>query len=347
MLMRRVPALIRLTPLLVVMLHALGCIVQPTPPKTYWTTLDGERPVVIAHRGDSGAYPEHTLLAYGSALKQGADLIEPDVVLTKDGVAICRHEPGLSRSTDIVSAGLVSGGGNDASTRLTLAQVKRLRAVQPVEGRPGSPVRLSVPTLAEAVELVQRDRVLAGSDAGLYIEIKSPVAHRDAGLDISRAVLDVLGSFEQAGGVPKVVLQCFDREECERLAAMTDYPVVWLSSEAVDMTNLPEGIAGLGLEKSLIELVEDEDSETGMRAPLVEAAHAKGLAVHAWTFRDDRLGGTGYDDAQEEIEDYLRAGVDGVFTDFPATGVQARRAVEEQWADPTLSSRFRKGRVAR
>lgn len=342
----RVTAWLKTVLILVVAVHACGCVLETAPPNTYWKTLDGEPPLVIAHRGDSGNYPEHTLLAYESALIKQADFIEPDIVLTKDAVPICRHDRSLLGSTDIAAGKSIDRARDWASTNFTRQEIKQARAIQPVKGRPVANTLLTVPTLHEAVELVERHRLIHGDDSGaepakgLYIEIKEPAAHREAGLDVSKAVLDLLAHHRSSGAKLNVILQCFDRAEAQRLAMMTDDPVVWLSADPVDFNNLPKGIAGLGLNKRLFELVEDKD-ERRVRSPLVDAIHARGLFVHAWTFRDDQVG-LGYDDAESEIEAYFEAGVDGVFTDFPETGIAAREEIADQWRREPASMRAQK-----
>lgn len=325
---------LRAVALLALLTQAAGCFVADyTYVNTHWKTLSGEEPQVIAHRGDSGNYPEHTLAAYESAMKERADWVEVDIVLTKDDVPICLHDLDLSRTT--------ARTGVTASS-LTLAQVKSLGVVQPKgSGRPTAQSRLSVPTLAETIELINR----YNSDpdmrrqVGIYIEIKKPGMHRTMGKDPSKAVIDLLAEFEQAGTLPPVILQCFDREETERLAAMSDYPVVWLTDKPVPFGDLPKGIAGLGIEKSVLGVREGED---GYESAVVRSAHAKGLFVHAWTFRDDKLAGTGFDDGEDEIDAYLAAGVDGLFTDFPETGIDARNSVESSWNKASASARTRK-----
>lgn len=334
------PLALRLSMLMALLVAAGGCQVNTANSRTFWKTIDEGQPIVIAHRGDSGNFPEHTLVAYQSALNEGADFIEIDIVLTKDGAPICRHDLSLSKTTDASTHPRFSGRDGMASG-FTLLELQSLRAVQPASTRPKAKLRLRVPTLRDAVDLTQRFNTLNESETGLYIEIKEPAKHRAMGLDPSKAVLEVLKDFEVFGDPPKVILQCFDRAEAERLAGMTDYPVVWLSKNPVNMNELPKGIAGLGLEKSMFNLVEDQE-ERGMRSRIVEAAHAKGLFVHVWTFRDDKLQGTGYDDAEEEMADYLRAGVDGVHTDFPETGVDAVNTVLADWRITPASMRMQK-----
>lgn len=296
-----------------------------------WQTLSGEPPIIIAHRGDSGNYPEHTLGAYESAMLLGADSVEPDIVMTKDAVLVCRHDLYLSTTTDVASLPSFADRKRKRGERedwyakdFTLAELKELRAVQSREDRPlqlGN--RYHVPTLDELFELASRYQARTDQSVDLYIEIKKPREHKGMGLDQVAALMVVLDKFAKTDHAPGVILQCFD-PDTSAVLARSGYPVVYLSSKPIDFNKLPEGIAGLGLNKELIEIIDG-------RSKLIEEAHRRGLFVHAWTFRDDQLGGTGFDDGQAEIEAYLEAGVDGVFTDFPKTGVEARQAVFDRW----------------
>lgn len=301
---------------------SIGCAIQPEA--TLWRTLDGGTPAVIAHRGDSGSFPEHMLAGYQSALDKGADLIEPDIVLTKDGVPICRHDLELGKTTDVAKR-LAFADRKDRRwqvTDFTLEEVKQLRAIQHVAGRDRSmDGRFTVPTLCELIDLVHEHNKAHGTSAGLLIEIKAPAKHRAIGLDVTRVSFDVVKAKADEGKRLPIIFQCFDRGACERIAGWGGYRVDWLTSGAFSFDDLPKGISGLGLNKSLIVI-------KGGRSPQIDAAHALGLSVHAWTFRDDRLP-DGLDRQQPELEmsQYLQAGLDGVITDFPATGVAARQLV--------------------
>ncbi|MFK7790249.1 MAG: glycerophosphodiester phosphodiesterase family protein [Phycisphaeraceae bacterium] len=294
-----------------------------------WSTLDGEPPAVIAHRGDSGAYPEHTFAAYRSALEKGADFIEPDIVLTKDGVPVCRHDLELEKTTDVAArpkfADRKANGKNWLTTDFTLAEIKTLRATQPAKGRDRSmDGKYAIPTLSELFDLVYDYNQTHGTNTGLLIEIKNPDRHRVINLDVNLASVDVINAKAAEGKTLPIIYQCFDRSACERIVGLTDAPVHWLSSKQIDLADLPKGISGLGLKKSLIDLADG-------RSALIDAAHAQGVRVHAWTFRDDRLP-KGIDPKQpaDEMLPYLRAGLDGVITDFPETGVAARKAILDE-----------------
>lgn len=332
--------LIRFLSLVILFVATLGCATQPiTQP---WPTLDGKPPIVIAHRGDSGSFPEHTLAGYQSALDKGADLIEPDIVMTKDGVPICLHDLELSKTTDVATRTAFAdrkANGYQAA-EFTLDEIKQLRAVQHAKGRDRSmDDRFAVPTLDELIELVYQHNQTHGTNAGLLIEIKAPTKHRAMGLDVSKASFDVVKEQATQGRRVPVVFQCFDRAACERLGGWGGYRVDWLTSKAFSFDDLPKGIGGLGLSKSLIEL---EDG----RSQIIDKAHGLGLRVHAWTFRDDKLPqGMDREHPENEMLPYLRAGLDGVITDFPETGVAARELVvkelEAAAKDKPLSQRVR------
>lgn len=319
--------------MLLCLIPALGCRSAPSAagPGMQWPTLDGQPPLVIAHRGASGLRPEHTIEAYALAILQGADLIEPDIVITRDGVPICRHDLYLSTTTDVAAhpefadrRRTFAGRDEWFAFDFTLAEIKTLRTRQSFPGRSrADDGRFEVPTLEEVLALVERTRRQTGRAVGMHIEIKHPAAHHAAGLDSSRLVLDVLARARVGEPWPATYLQCFELPEVRRLIGMTDYPVVYLSSDPVEPEQLPAGLAGLGLNKNLIDPYAPDRG-------IIARAHARGLVVHAWTFRDDRLApDSPYPDGAAEIMAYFAAGVDGVFTDFPASGVQARQRLSE------------------
>ena len=306
-----------------------GCKATPPQPEAGypWITLNGGPPLVIAHRGASGLLPEHTLAAYALAIEQGADFIEPDVVLTRDGIAVCRHDMHLADSTNIEDHPEFADRKRTIGNRtdwfvsdFTLAELQTLRATQVFADRDRShDGRYAIPTLQQVMELLESTHRTTGRTVGVYIEIKGPAAHRAAGLDPTRAVLDVLDRYPDAKR--RLYLQCFERDELNRLAGLTDAPLIYLASNRLDLATLPQGLAGIGLAKGALGTPEDWSAYT-------MAAHARGLRVHLWTFRDDRLDDTAYSDGAEEIAEYFRAGVDGVFTDFPASGVEALRRID-------------------
>lgn len=153
-----------------------------------YVTLNGEAPIVIAHRGASGYLPEHTIAAYRRAIQLGADYIEPDLVLTKDGHLIARHEPMLGATTDVaakfgpsrLSTKVVDGVSvtDYFASDFTLAEIKTLRAVQPRASRDQSfNGQFEIPTLAEIITLAQAQSQATGRTIGIYPELKHSTFH--------------------------------------------------------------------------------------------------------------------------------------------------------------------------
>jgi glycerophosphoryl diester phosphodiesterase len=175
-----------------------------TPNPTQLNTLNGQTPLVIGHRGASGDLPEHTLAAYKLAIEQGADFIEPDLVITKDGVLIARHEPNLIDTTDvstrdefsdrkktkIVDADEVEGF---FAENFTLAEIKTLRAVQPRDFRDQSFNRqYEIPTFVEVIDLVQQVEAETGKKIGIYPETKHPSYFDEQGLSLEEPLVNTL-----------------------------------------------------------------------------------------------------------------------------------------------------------
>jgi glycerophosphoryl diester phosphodiesterase len=290
--------------------------------------------LVIAHRGASGYLPEHTLEGYALAYGLGAHFIELDLVMTRDGVLIALHDVQLERTTDAaqVYPGRVRPDGRWYAADFTRAEVAALRVRERVDER-GAPVfpgrfpqgrgRFAVPTLEEAIELVQGLNAATGCAVGLYIETKDPDFHRQAGLALEPALLEVLTRHGYTDRDAPVYLQSFDPDSLQRLRALgTRLRLVQLVGGGARFDPLVtdaglDGIAryadGIGPAKRRVE----EDAPAGGPSPLVRRAHARGLRVHTWTYRTDAVG-PGHADVAAELRAHLRGlGVDGVFTDHP------------------------------
>lgn len=301
--------------------------------------------IVIAHRGASGYLPEHTLEAYATAYAMGADYIEPDVVMTRDGVLIALHDIHLERTTDVEQlfpdrARIIDGRWYAAD--FTLAEIKRL-SVHERANADGSPVfpnrfrvdskGFQVPTLAEVIEMVQELNQATGRSVGIYPETKEPAFHDAEGLSMEEPLLALLASYGYSGRHAKVFIQSFDPRNLVdmRFRLGTDLPLVQL----IDGGPGPGGIFdqmvteagldaiatyadGIGPAKSRIE---DAQGKPVKKNALVRGAHARGLVVHPWTFRADVLPPSYKTFEQELRRFYFTYGVDGLFTD------QADRAV--------------------
>lgn len=298
--------------------------------------------IVIAHRGASGERPEHTLESYRLAIEQGADYIEPDLVVTRDGVLVARHENEIGETTDVAQRPQFAARRRTQSIDgepvtgwftedFTLEELKTLRARERLpELRPANcrfDGRFEVPTFEEIMQLAvaaNRGRPLERR-IGVYPETKHPAHFAALGLKQEARVLEVL---ERCGyGAPgsPVFIQSFDPVNLRELRSMTRLPLVQLlEHEITDLDRIAAYADAIGIAKALAD-----------RAT-IEGAHARGLAVHAWTFRAEneflpvelRAGHepARHGDLAAEIARYLERGIDGFFTDFPALGVRARDA---------------------
>ncbi|MDD1462208.1 phytase, partial [Dolichospermum sp. ST_sed2] len=175
-----------------------------TPNPVQLNTLNGQVPIVIGHRGASGELPEHTIESYRLAILRGADFIEPDLVSTKDGILIARHEPNLINTTDVASRSefasrkktvMVDGVAEEGffASDFTLAEIKTLRAVMPQGFRTQIyNGLLDIPTLAEIIDLVKEVEAQTGKKIGIYPETKHPTYHDNLGLSLEEKLIDTL-----------------------------------------------------------------------------------------------------------------------------------------------------------
>lgn len=299
---------------------------------THWKTLSGEPPIVIAHRGASGVLPEHTIAAYQRAIDIGADYIEPDLVITKDGHLVARHDRYLSGSTDVSDRSEFADrkrpdpnhAGEDWFVEdFTLAEIKTLRARQPRPGRSQAyDGKYEIPTFEEVVQLAKIASKSSGRPIGLYPETKHPSVFAAVGLRHDESMLDTLSAFGYKTASAPVFIQSFELENLERLNALTDIRLVFLTDKYPDFSAIAKFVDGVGPYKELV--IDSEASATGF----VDAAHAAGLAVHPWTFRDDQSN-EAFPDIDAELKAYYALGVDGVFSDFPDTALRARDSLQD------------------
>lgn len=305
-----------------------------------------QTPIVIAHRGASGYLPEHTLAAKALAHAMGADYLEQDIVLTRDGVPIVLHDIHLQTTTDVAERfpGRARKDGQYYAIDFSLAEIRQLRVFerrQP-DGEatvfparfPLTPGLFTVPTLAEEISLIAGLDRSRGKQTGLYIELKAPRFHAAEGQDIARAVLEVLQETGYAKRGSQVFLQCFDDATLRYLRheLHTPLPLIqliadssWGEDSAVDYDVLltPEGLDavaryadGIGPWLRQIYLGSDPRGEP-LFSSLVTDAHARGLLVHPYTFRRDDLP-EGIDSFEQLLDLFIgEQQVDGLFTDFP------------------------------
>ena len=197
-------------------------------------------PLVIGHRGASGYLPEHTLEAYALAIRQGADYVEPDLVATKDGHLIARHEPNITNTTDVAIRPEFAGrrttknvdGVNETgwfASDFTLREIKTLRALQTFPERPQQfNGRFKIPTLSEVIELVQRESKRRDRRIGIYPETKHPTYHQGLGLALEGRLVRILDRYDLDKRKSPVFIQSFEQSNLKRLNRMTDVRLVQL-----------------------------------------------------------------------------------------------------------------------
>ena len=289
-------------------------------------------PIVIAHRGSSGYLPEHTLAAKALAFAQGADFVEQDVVMTKDGVPVVLHDTTLDATSDVAARfpGRARADGRHHVTDFTLAELRTLalsERVDPATGRqvfperfPAGRGRFGIVSLEEELEFVEGLARSTGRRVGIYPEIKSPAWHRAEGHDLAAAVIALLHRHGYATKDDPCFVQRFDPDEVARLRGELGWEgrlVQLVGGRDQDDLVTDEGLARIarvadGLGPSIDRVLDG----SGRPTDLVARAHAAGLALHPYTLRRDRL--PAWTDSFEELQErLLAAGVDGVFTDFP------------------------------
>jgi len=270
------------------------------------------RPLVIAHRGARGRRPEHTLAAYQLAIQQGADFIEPDLVMTRDGILVCRHENEISGTTDVAARPEFADRRTEKTVDgqavtgwwvedFTLPELKTLRCKERLpQLRPANAAfdgQEQIPTFAEVLDLAR------ANDVGVYPELKHPSFLREQGLDPVRALVTTVGANGGQPAADRMFVQCFEVWPLRALARMSSLRWTCVQLMAADagpwdlpgrspaellsdagLREIATYARGLGPEKSLI-IPRDAAGRSLAATDLVTRAHAAGLVVHPWTFR--------------------------------------------------------------
>jgi glycerophosphoryl diester phosphodiesterase len=324
------------------------------------------RPIVIAHRGASGERPEHTRSAYRLAVEQGADFIEPDLVITRDGHLVARHENEIGGTTDVASKAefaarkttkVIDGQSVEGwfTEDFTLAELKTLRCRERLpQLRPGNTAfdgQDTIPTFDE-VCAIARDM-----GVGVYPEMKHPRHFASVGLPFEPRMADALKANSLDNADAKVFVQCFEVAPLKTLRGLTKARLVQLidsegapadapgftyadMTSAVGLKAIAAYADGVGPEKGY---VVPTDGQTLLPATaFVGDAHAAGLKVHPWTVRAENYflpaglripaGATADADMLRHgqvdavLEALFKARVDGVFCDFPELADAARKA---------------------
>lgn len=339
-----------------------------------------QAPLVIGHRGSAGYRPEHTLAGYEFAIDHGVDYIEPDLVSTKDHVLVARHENDISGTTDVAAhpefasrrtTKVVDGVSITGwfTEDFTLAELKTLRAVERIPDiRQRNTLYnglYSIPTLQEIIDLAARKSRACGRTIGIYPETKHPTYFDGIGLSLEEPLLETL----RRNGLDKrkaaVFIQSFEVSNLRALRSKTDVRLIQLFGGPTDRPAdfvaaginrtygdlaTPAGLAevaryadGIGPPKTSI-VPRDGSGRSLAPTSLVEDAHAAGLLVHPYTFRNEnvflpaelRVGNatdpgyaSAYGRALDEYRQFFALGVDGLFSDNGDTAVEARRLSRE------------------
>ncbi|HEX4354914.1 MAG TPA: glycerophosphodiester phosphodiesterase [Polyangiales bacterium] len=278
------------------------------------------RPIVIAHRGASGYRPEHTLASYWLAIQQGADFIEPDLVSTREGVLVARHENEISQTTDVserpefarrrttkqIDGQPVTGFFTED---FSLAELQRLRAKERLPDlRPANcwyDRAFRIPTLDQVIALAKLGSRVLRRSIGIYPETKHPSYFASLGLALEEPLVRALHRAGYKGRSAPVFIQSFEIANLQALRHLTQLPLIQLldaDAPPFDLTLVRdkrrarelisnEGLRdiaryadGIGVNKTLI-VPQDPSGRSLPPTNLIERAHAANLRVHAWTFR--------------------------------------------------------------
>ncbi|MEC5214793.1 glycerophosphoryl diester phosphodiesterase [Polaromonas sp. CG_9.5] len=359
-------------------------------------TLANVQPLVVGHRGASGYLPEHTLESYTRAIELGADFVEPDLVATKDGVLIARHEPNITSTTNVAmlpqfaarkTTKKVDGVDETGwfASDFTLAEIKTLGALITDAERPQQFNGVyKIPTFQEIIDLVKARRAATGREIGIYPETKHPTFHRQLGLGLEDRLITALNAANWNSKTAPVLVQSFEPGSLKEMrakglttrmiqlidggdydlktgkityASPYDRPYDWAVSGDARLYSAmvtPAGLAeiktyadGIGPWKPYIvpvkgtldaagnlrdvngdDKVNYNDASSQPATTLIDDAHKAGLLVHAYTFRNEqrRLAFDYNKDPKAEYLQFYRLGLDGLFSDFPDTAIEARSA---------------------
>jgi glycerophosphoryl diester phosphodiesterase len=319
-------------------------------------------PIIIGHRGACGYRPEHTLASYDLAIQMGANYVEPDVVSTKDGILIVRHENNIAETTDVSTRSEFANlkttkviDGKEVTGWFTedfnLTAIKTLGAKERLSFRNHSfDGQFAIPTLQEVIDLAKRKSAEIGRTIGIYPETKHPTYFQSINLALEAPLVAILKANGYTNSDAPVFIQSFEVENLKQLSQMTDLRLVQLLGEGdtqpydfvvkrdsrnyanltatEELAKIAEYANGIGPYKRLI-VPFDQDKKLQPATFLIDDAHATGLVVHAWTFRneDQYLAPDYKGNPNAEYEQFFQLGIDGVFTDFPDRAVTVRNTM--------------------
>jgi glycerophosphoryl diester phosphodiesterase len=317
--------------------RVIACISVLLVPAAVATIAAASRPLIIGHRGAPGHRPEHTLAGYRLAAEMGADFVEPDLVATKDGVLIARHENEIGGTTDVsekfpdrkrtktVDGMSISGWFTED---FTLAEIKTLRAKErlPFRSR-GWDGQYEVPTFDQVIELAQQLTRDLGRPIGVYPETKHPSYFRSIDLPLEDRLVAALVRHGWNGRNAPVFVQSFETN-LRDLRPKTTVRLIRLLEGRVptdaELREIRTYADGIGPNTRLV-IPANADGTLQPPTDLVARAHAAGLLVHVWTLRSEPvfLSASYNGNPESEYRQFQALGVDGVFTDFADAAFRA------------------------
>lgn len=303
---------------------------RPQPTLAAQSVAVEPRPLVIAHRGASCHRPEHTLAAYALAIEMGADFIEPDLVSTRNGILVVRHENEISTTTDVATrypdrrtTKVVDGDSVTGwfTEDFTWNELRTLRAKERLSFRSHAyDGQFAVPSFDEVLALADSGGRRRGRPVGVYPETKHPAYFRSIGLPLEPGLLDALRAHGLDRRDAPVFVQSFDAANLRALRGQTRVRLVQLVSDSIQVTpaalrEIATYADAIGVNARLI-----VSSAAGARATsVIQDAHAAGLLVHVWTLRPEAqfLAARYHGDPLAEVRELSALGVDGMFGDCP------------------------------
>jgi len=297
------------------------------------TSTEENKKIVIAHRGASAYLPEHTLQAKAMAYAMGADYLEQDLVLSKDGIPIVIHDIHLETVTNVAEKfpDKARDDGKFYVIDFTFNELKTLSVFERFNPKTGKTVfsnrfplkksSFQLHSLSEEIEMIQGLNKSTGKNIGIYPEIKDPVFHKNEGKDISKIVVGILNNYGYKNKGDKCFVQCFDFDETKRirLELKCDLKLIQLledNYQANDLKKIAEYADGVGPWFQTIVKGKNADGSF-IITDFVKNAHKTGLLVHPYTFRADNLPQY-FENFDQLLETgFFVADFDGIFTDFP------------------------------
>ncbi|AOR24830.1 glycerophosphodiester phosphodiesterase [Clostridium taeniosporum] len=312
--------------------------------------------IIIAHRGASGYLPEHTLEAYSLAYAMGADYIEADVNITKDGVPVVMHDTHLDTTTNVAELypNRKRADGRYYIVDFTLKEIKNLSVHERIDLDTEKAVfknrfplknsHFEVPTLEEEIQLIQGLNKSTGRNVGIYPELKFPKFYLQNGHDIGSITLNMLDKYGYNQKDAKCYIQCFDptylksfketlNPKCKlvQLIGHSDWednkgdnvPYMLSDKGLKDIAKYADGV-GPCTDQILDENGEQKESDLVCNSNFVKDSHNNNLEIHPYTVRKDALPKYAKDADQFIRKLLFEVNVDGLFTDFTDIGVKAR-----------------------